>query len=325
MSGRRLRAVGLTLVGLVAVAYLLPLVGYQWVRARTLRALDAGSQVAATARGPIEYALVGSGPTVLVSPGSFGGYDQALSIGRSLEPLGFRVLAVSRPGYLRTPLDAGRTPKEQGDAFAALLDALDIDRVAVVSASGGGPAALEFAAGHPERLWGLVLVSSLSGPKAQPPARTPGPAIANTLLGTGFTTWWQLRGIERSGAKALDSPIFTEETRVRLRQSPEQLSRFFELAWFRYPPDRREAGYLNDRAQFGEFAFDGFERITAPTLVVHGVGDVNVPIEHGDRAAARIPGAEALRVDGADHYLAIAFPEVVWPRVGEFLHRVAPR
>lgn len=44
----------------------------------------------------------------------------------------------SRPGYLRTPLSVDRTPKEQAEALAALLDTLKIDKVAVVGGSGGG-------------------------------------------------------------------------------------------------------------------------------------------------------------------------------------------
>jgi len=314
---------------MVLVAALLtyggPLFVFQRFKRRTVRALEIGSLITVTAAGPIEHASDGEGPVVLVLPGSFGGYDQARAIGRSLTPLGFRVLAVSRPGYLRTPISVGRTPGEQADAFAMLLDSLGLERVAVLSASGGGPSALELAANHPDKVWGLVLISSLNAPKAQPPARIPGPAIANTLFGEGFTTWWQLAKLERSGPAALESPIFTEETRQRLRASPELLARFFELAWFRFPPSLRQDGYLNDREQFERFDFDGFERIAAPTLVVHGVGDRNVPIEQGDRAAARIPGAELLRVEGGDHYVSIARDELVWPRVGAFLRAHTPR
>ncbi len=60
---------------------------------------------------------------VLSVHGTPGGYDQRLGMD------GFRILAPSRPGYLRTPIDAGRTPREQADVYAALLDALSIDEV----------------------------------------------------------------------------------------------------------------------------------------------------------------------------------------------------
>jgi len=39
-----------------------------------------------------------------------------------------RVIAVSRPGYLGTPLADGETPEAQADLYAALLDTLGIAR-----------------------------------------------------------------------------------------------------------------------------------------------------------------------------------------------------
>ena len=47
---------------------------------------------------------------------------------------GYRVIAVSRFGYLRTPLPADATPAAQADAHACLLDALKIARAAIVGA-----------------------------------------------------------------------------------------------------------------------------------------------------------------------------------------------
>jgi pimeloyl-ACP methyl ester carboxylesterase len=309
----------------VLCSYVSLLVVFQTSKRRTLRRLAELGRVDTTGVGPIEYRLEGEGPTVLILPGSFGGYDQARLMGRWLTRSGFRILAVSRPGYLRTPLEVGRSPREQADAFAVLLDSLGLDRVAVLGGSGGGPAALELAARHPARAWGLVLIAALSGSKAQSAARSPPyTGLTDALFGEGFSTWWQLVKLERSRLRALDSPIFSPDTRRELGGTPQKLDEFFELAWFRFPPALREAGYLNDREQFGAFAFDAFDAITAPTLVVHGTEDRNAPIEHGDRSASRIAGAEYLRLEGGDHYSVIAHPEAVWSRVAEFLRRHAP-
>lgn len=72
---------------------------------------------------------------------------------------GYRYVAVSRPGYLGTPLRSGRSPQEQADVFAAALDALGIGTTAVMAVSGGGPSAIEFALRQKECCWGVVLVS----------------------------------------------------------------------------------------------------------------------------------------------------------------------
>lgn len=309
----------------VGVSYLITLGVFQTAMRRRVAALEVGSRVATTAAGPVEYALEGNGPTVLILPGTFGGYDQALQIGRDLIRAGFRVLAVSRPGYLRTPIEVGRTPAEQADAIAMLIDSLRLGRVSVVAVSGGGPAALELAHRHPATVTHLVLIAGLTGPKAQPPTRaTRLTEITNRLFGQGFLTWWQLLRYQASGTRALDSPIFGADSRRRLTEDPEKLDQFFRLAWFRFPPARRSAGYLNDRAQFASFAFSSFDAITTPTLVVHGTADRNAPIEHGDRAAAGIPGAEYLRIEGGDHYSSIARAEEVSGRVTKLLRRVTP-
>ena len=66
-------------------------------------------------------------------------------------------LSPPRPGYLRTPLTTGPTYEEQVDAYAALLDSIGVDRVAVYGLSAGGPPAIHFAARHPDRTSALLL------------------------------------------------------------------------------------------------------------------------------------------------------------------------
>jgi pimeloyl-ACP methyl ester carboxylesterase len=95
-------------------------------------ALANPSWILETSYGPIEYAEAGNGPPVLVIHGAGGGFDQGLDIGEKLVRNGFRVIAPSRFGYLRTPLPQDASAAAQADAHAALLDALHIERCAVV-------------------------------------------------------------------------------------------------------------------------------------------------------------------------------------------------
>src|SRR5688500_8437741 len=48
----------------------------EWVRTTT-EGLNAGSKIAITPYGPIEYAMSGAGPVVLCMHGGPGGYDQS--------------------------------------------------------------------------------------------------------------------------------------------------------------------------------------------------------------------------------------------------------
>jgi hypothetical protein len=109
-------------------------------KADYVRRLEAGSRVIETRLGPIEYADVGEGVPWLSLHGTPGGYDQSLA-SRNANPeaqAGVRTIAVSRPGYLRTPLSSGATFEQQADLFAALLDELKIKRVVVIASSGAG-------------------------------------------------------------------------------------------------------------------------------------------------------------------------------------------
>ena len=101
-----------------------------------------------------------------------GGYDQRMGLE------GFRVLAPSRPGYLRTPISAGRTPREQADAYVALLDALSIDQVVVMGLSGGGPSSMAFAAAYPDRALALIALEAVSNSLPD----DPGAAFLNDRL-----------------------------------------------------------------------------------------------------------------------------------------------
>jgi len=156
----------------VAVAVLVVLVvGYAIYRPEARRAyqrIATGSRIAETRCGPIEYAVAGEGPPVLVVHGAGGGFDQGLALGQSLARDGFQIIAVSRFGYLRTPLPADPSAAAQADAHACLLDALNIRRAAIVGVSAGAPSTLQFALRHPDRTAAVVLL--VPGVYAPPPA-----------------------------------------------------------------------------------------------------------------------------------------------------------
>src|SRR6266511_3171028 len=63
-----------------------------------------GSDLAATPFGDVEYADQGEGPLVLLVHGAGGGYDQGLLVGRTFVGEGYRFIAPSRFGYLRSSI-----------------------------------------------------------------------------------------------------------------------------------------------------------------------------------------------------------------------------
>ncbi len=74
-----------------------------------------------------------------------------------------RVCAYDRAGNAWSdPSDTHRTAQKEADEFAALLDARgEDDPIILLAWSGGGPVAQIFAADHPERVAGLILMDAI--------------------------------------------------------------------------------------------------------------------------------------------------------------------
>lgn len=71
------------------------------------------------------------------------------------------VITTERPGYGRSSRLPARGFAETADDLAAVLDHVGLDRVHILSVSGGGPHVLAFAARHPERVAAATVVLGL--------------------------------------------------------------------------------------------------------------------------------------------------------------------
>ena len=63
-----------------------------------------------TSQGNVEYTEIGEGPAVVTIHGAMGGCDQSLILAQTIGDFGYRYIAVSRPGYLGTPIGSGKSP-----------------------------------------------------------------------------------------------------------------------------------------------------------------------------------------------------------------------
>ena len=79
-----------------------------------------GSLLIATRCGPIEYQGAGTGVPLLAVHGSGGGYDQGMAFSGALAHQGIRVIAMSRFGYLRTPMPTDASAAAQADALTGI-------------------------------------------------------------------------------------------------------------------------------------------------------------------------------------------------------------
>jgi 2-hydroxy-6-oxonona-2,4-dienedioate hydrolase len=280
--------------------------------------LLAGSQVAMTAAGPIEYADQGQGPAVLIIHGAGGGYDQGLLVGRYLGP-DVRLIAPSRFGYLRTPLPAGASLADQARAHAALLDSLGIGQAIVVGLSAGAMSALELALLEPGRCRALILVSGVSQtiPRLAHIPLTLTPRVTAPLLNHDFFAWLVLKTIPRLAPQYLMS--VTEEVAAGL--TPADRAWLEEVQLTSFPTRPRRLGAQLDLEMVGHLPPVSFEDIRVPALVIHAVDDPTVPVVCGQVAAGRIPGAQALLLPRGGHLL-LGQHDVVRQRIQAFLDRL---
>lgn len=300
-------------LGLLGAGALLAWLG-SWRADRTAE-LDAASEVAQTSAGPMEFLTRGEGPAVLVFHGGAGGYDQAMLFASETAPEGFLLIAPSRPGYLRSPLATGRSFEQQADAAAALLDSLGVESVAVVGVSAGGPAAIQFALRFPQRIWSLVLLSAVTrsfdiltfGDKST--TRLFGNSLADDL-----GSWVLNEMANRDFPKSLDWVLEFENNldfKERRALAEEVLAHSGQRDFVRaleetvVPLSNRTAGLFNDVEQIHSLQDLPLEKVSAPTLVVHGTEDRLVPMVNARVAAGRIPGATLLLVENAGHFVQI--------------------
>lgn len=251
-----------------------------------------GSLIAQTACGPIEYAAVGAGPAILIVHGAGGGFDQALDIAAPLAAAGFRVIAPSRFGYLRTPLPADASAAAQADAHACLLDELRIDRVAVLGASAGAPSSLQFALRHPARTRALVLlVPAAYAPRANHAASVTTPPgtqfLFDTALRSDLLFWVALK----LAPGAVDRALLATPPDIIRRATPQERARVRQIRRHILPVSRRRPGLLNDAAVVSSIPPYPLERIGAPTLAISVADDLFGTWEAARHAAAYIPGA----------------------------------
>lgn len=267
-----------------------------------------------TPYGPAEFGQAGGGPAVILSHGSLGGYDQGLWLAGLLGP-GFHYLAPSRFGYLRTCLPSDPSPAAQAGQYAALLDALQVERAAVVGLSAGGPSALQFALCYPNRCTGLVMLSAISHRLTDMPWFFK--ALFFGLMKTNFLPWLAFRISPASiyQTNGVGRALFDQ-----IKHDPEKMILLRELATTTLLPALRRTGITNDWLQLTQMPSYPLARINAPTLVVHAVNDPVVAIEFGRFSAAQIPGARMLEIEDGGHFCCVTHREKVVPAIIRFLN-----
>ena len=261
-----------------------------------------GSVLLPTRCGVIEYQQAGTGVPLLAVHGSGGGHDQGMAFASGLAKQGIRVIAMSRFGYLRTPMPADASAAAQADAHVCLLDALGIRQAAIVGGSAGAPSALQMAIRHPDRVSALVLLVPLTyKPPTQADSAPPLPPwVENTmvrLIGSDFLFWAALHVARDQVIKVV---LATPPELLVSASSPER-ARVDAMLDNILPVSALAAGLISDTAVGKHLAPAPLESIRLPTQVISARDD-----RYGTYASARytaslIAGAKFIGFDAGGH------------------------
>ena len=261
-----------------------------------------GSVLIATRCGLIEYQEAGAGVPLLAVHGSGGGHDQGMAFAGALAQQGIRVIAMSRFGYLRTPMPADGSAAVQADTHVCLLDALGIRRAGVLGGSAGAPSAMQMAIRHPARVSALVLLVPLAYKPATvadsaSPLAAPAEAMLMRLIGSDLLFW---TGLHVARDQVIRYALATPPEQVAAA-SPQERARVNAILDAILPVSARAAGLRDDSMLGKRLPSYPLESIRAPTLVISTRDDGFGTYASAQYTASRIAGAKFIGYDRGGH------------------------
>ncbi len=185
------------------------------------------------------------------------------------------------------------------DAFvsdlAAVVDAAELERFALLGVSQGGAAAIAYAVEHPERVSHLILCGAYARGRLKRGLSSEQLAEVELLQSLIRVGWGK------------DDPAFRRVFTMRFmpEATPEQMEWFDELERVSTSPEM--AARL--RSTWSEIDVrDRLAEVAVPTLVAHSRDELVVPFEEGRLLATRIPSSRFLPLASRNHLLLATEP-----------------
>jgi 3-oxoadipate enol-lactonase len=226
---------------------------------------------------PLWYDVCGDGPPLVLLHGRAGNaaswWRQVALFSRT-----HTVVTYDQRGFGRSPCEKDDFNAEMlAPDIAAILDAIGIERAALISQSMGGISAMRFARDYPERTAGLIVGSSLAG------------ITPKDIRG-------RLAERERANTVTLPDRAFAPDYSAReplLYELYKQILAFntcFSPAW--------RSRITGSAASFGAEDFDSY---AVPTTFIVGAHDQFFPPSFVHEVAAWVPGATVIDIPDAGH------------------------
>lgn len=277
----------------------------------------------------IAYEVLGQGPRTLLLANGLGGRLY------SLEPIvdafwsEYRIITWDYRGLFESDAPSSMRRLQvvhHVEDARAILDAEGVDRAVVFGWSMGVQIALDFAATHPERVSGLMLMNGTHG------------KVFSTGFQPLFTVPWLPKRLH-SFAEFLQARPEAAETLAkitRLTEWPTTMLMYITAGkkalelrpvLRRYYQDVLGQCFRSYMRLFQELdahsTYHLLPEIAAPTLVISGRLDFLTPAYQSDDIARRMPNAEHLSLTRASHFALLERTEEVVGAMRRFLDRRA--
>lgn len=214
----------------------------------------------------------------------------------------YRTIAFDNRGVGRTEMPPGPYPiPVMASDAAAVLDAAGVEKAHIFGISMGGMIAQEFALQYPQRVRSLVLGCTASG---GPHAVRAEASATQMLMARGTMT-------KEEAAEAAVPFIYDRSTPRKLIDEDIERRR----PWF--PNVQAYTAQLQGILAWE--AYSRLEKISAPTMVIHGEHDRLVPPGNGKLIAENIRGSELVMLKNASHIFTTDQPETAQSAILKFL------
>jgi 3-oxoadipate enol-lactonase len=242
----------------------------------------------------LAYDVAGAGPTVVLLHSSVCDRTMWDPQWQVLIDAGYRVVRCDFRGHGGTP--APVRPFNPAEDVRDLLDALGVDRAALVGASYGGRVAQEVAARWPDRVCALGLLCAAT--RLHPPTAD---IEAYGRREDELVEAGDLAGAAAFTVDTFVGPAATDRTRAEVARMQR---RAYEI----------QLAVGDDLADPDDRDYD-LTAVTAPTLVVSGAHDLQYFRGVADLLAATIPGATREELAWAGHLPSVEDPARTNPLV----------
>jgi pimeloyl-ACP methyl ester carboxylesterase len=259
------------------------------------------------------YEDMGSGPAVTLVHAGVTDHRQWDDQVPALEPY-YRVIRFDMRGFGESQIKPG--PASMADDLRGVLDALGVERTALIGCSMGGSAVIDFTVTHPERVSALITVGA--GLSGAPEHDNPPEQVAVMEEAEAAQKAEDIARLNKLEARYWCQGFARSADQVK----PSVMNRFLEMN------TNNNRRYFAGEWKDTEFqpleppAFGRLDALTIPTLVIVGSGDEAGVQGIADDIATGIPGARKVVMEGLGHVPNMDEPDEFNRIILEFLRPV---